>query len=458
MNRTFRFLFATHPADGHLNPGLLIARALVARGHQVRWYTGRRYRDVIEATGAGFEPMRTAIDPADLGPDQRFPERAGLEGLDGLRFDLKHLFLDDVPDQIMDLRRILAGYPADALVVDTGFAAAGMMHELGGPPWATYGITALTVNSRDTAPFGTGLPPGRSLPMRLRNRALNAYSDRVLMRDVQRHHQLIRARAGLPPTRTGVLSTPLSRYLYLHASTPAFEYPRSDLPPHVHFIGPLLPEPPADVTPPAWWPQLTGPEPVVLVNQGTVATDLDDLTAPSLRALAGERLLVVATGGAGRDGLTGRVPQNARVESYVPFGALLPQVDVMVTNGGYGGVQFALAHGVPLVVAGTTEDKPEVGDRVAWSGAGINLKVKSPTPDQIRAAVRAVLAEPRYRRNAERIRDDYRTHDAPAEAALMLEQLAVTRRPVTTAPPIARAPRPAGGRVGHRLKAGERAG
>ena len=37
----------------------------------------------------------------------------------------------------------------------------------------------------------------------------------------------------------------------------------------------------------------------------------------------------------------------------------------MVTNGGYGGVQLALAHGVPLVVAGNTEEKGEIAARVA---------------------------------------------------------------------------------------------
>jgi hypothetical protein len=42
----------------------------------------------------------------------------------------------------------------------------------------------------------------------------------------------------------------------------------------------------------------------------------------------------------------------------------------MVTNGGYGGVQQALANGVPLVVAGDSEDKPEVAARVRWSGTG----------------------------------------------------------------------------------------
>ena len=32
-----------------------------------------------------------------------------------------------------------------------------------------------------------------------------------------------------------------------------------------------------------------------------------------------------------------------------PWRALLPRVDVMVTNGGFGGVQFALANGAAIV-------------------------------------------------------------------------------------------------------------
>ena len=62
----------------------------------------------------------------------------------------------------------------------------------------------------------------------------------------------------------------------------------------------------------------------------------------------------------------------------IPHDLLLPKVDVMVTNGGYGAVQRALSMGVPLVVAGNTEDKPEVAARVAWAGAGVNLKTGTP--------------------------------------------------------------------------------
>jgi UDP:flavonoid glycosyltransferase YjiC (YdhE family) len=86
-----------------------------------------------------------------------------------------------------------------------------------------------------------------------------------------------------------------------------------------------------------------------------------------------------------------------RIEPFVPFTELLPLVDVMVTNGGYGGVQMALAYGVPLVGAGTTEDKMEVNARVAHSGAGVSLKVDRPTSAQVLKGVQTVLDDPAYR-------------------------------------------------------------
>ncbi|MBC8074758.1 MAG: glycosyl transferase, partial [Chloroflexales bacterium] len=247
-----RFLFATVAAVGHVNPGLPIARTLVERGHEVVWYTGRQFRAAIEATGAQFAPLKAAVDPADASHDERFPARTKLAGLAGFKFDLKHLFLDEVPAQIADLQGILQSFPADVVVGDTAFFAMGMLHELGGPRWVTYGISALPLSSRDTAPFGMGLPPSATAFGRLRNALVTTLFERVLFRDVQEHAQQLRARLGLP-RGPQVLNMTLSPYLYLQSSTLAFEYPRSDLPPQVQFIGPLLPATPPNFAPPAWW-------------------------------------------------------------------------------------------------------------------------------------------------------------------------------------------------------------
>ena len=76
---------------------------------------------------------------------------------------------------------------------------------------------------------------------------------------------------------------------------------------------------------------------------------------------------------------------------------------MFVTNGGYGGVQFALAHGVPVVVAPGKEDKVEVAARVVWSGTGVSLRRQRPSGARVRRGVRRVLADPSFRTAAARI-------------------------------------------------------
>src|SRR6185436_15504428 len=100
------------------------------------------------------------------------------------------------------------------------------------------------------------------------------------------------------------------------------------------------------------------------------------------------------------------LPPNARAAEYLPYDDLLPKTDVYVTNGGYGGVQYALRHGVPIVTTGGKEDKPEVGARVAWSGVGRRIRTERPTPDALRREILTVLNDPRYREASGRVAAD----------------------------------------------------
>jgi UDP:flavonoid glycosyltransferase YjiC (YdhE family) len=129
--------------------------------------------------------------------------------------------------------------------------------------------------------------------------------------------------------------------------------------------------------------------------------------------------VLVVVGLGGREVAPGdlRVPSNARVESFIPFDVLFPLVDAVVTNGGYGGVQLALRHGVPLVVAGGSEDKPAVAARVADFGVGVDLRTGRPEPVAVGQAVRHVLDVPAFRRRARELSADYRAAD-PVRAVL----------------------------------------
>jgi len=100
-------------------------------------------------------------------------------------------------------------------------------------------------------------------------------------------------------------------------------------------------------------------------------------------------------------------------EPYIPFGNLLPHVDLFITNGGFGGTQNALAHGIPVIIAGATEDKMEVAARVEYAGAGINLRKQKPSPGDIRKAVRKILSDPSYKQKARELQKDFAKYDAP---------------------------------------------
>ena len=101
----------------------------------------------------------------------------------------------------------------------------------------------------------------------------------------------------------------------------------------------------------------------------------------------------------------------------------------MVTNGGYGAVQRALSTGVPLVVAGDTEDKPEVAARVEWCGVGVNLRTGTPSVTALRNAVRDVLGDASYRLAAERLQSRYAQRDGVAEFAALVDDVIEKRRP-----------------------------
>ncbi len=425
-----RFLFATQPITGHVLPALTLVRALVERGHEVAWYTGARFRERIAATGAQFAPYQSAYDYDDRDYDAAFPGRSSLKGLDQIRFDFINLFMKQIGPQHHDLAKLQATFSADVTVGDPSIGATFTLHELGGPPNAVYNITCLGIKGRDVAPFGLGLLPSNSLLGRMRNRALGELASRVIFKAVSDEFGRQRHSLGLAPQRfDGVL---LSQYLFLEPSVPAFEYPRSDLPPQVHYIGALLPDAPEEVNLPVWWEEVTQKQrPVVLVTQGTVATNSAELIRPTLQGLAEEDVLVIAAGVTDQAQFgVEPLPANARVAAYVPFKLLMPHVDLYITNGGFGGVQHALTHAVPIIVAGTTEDKPEVANRVTYSGVGLNLHTNQPTPEQVRTAVRQVLKGEQYRQATQRIAIDLAQHDAARDGAMLLERLAISRQPV----------------------------
>ncbi|MFE5671513.1 glycosyltransferase [Agromyces sp. NPDC056523] len=398
-----RYLLCSTPIQGHVAPMLAIGRRLVERGHVVTMITGTRFRGAVEGIGAEHRPLKGAADYDDqtLQEDDEEGQKLSLRLI---REGMETIFVLPIPEQADAISRAMDDLAPDAILVDSAFM--GVIPFLldapaTRPPVLAAGVVPLSQSSADVGPIGLGLPPATSMAGRLRNRALNALLANVVFRPVQQLADRILEDLGRPPLDIFVFDFSRLFDRFLQLSPPEFEYPRRDLSANVRFVGTVLPAALIEAPLPGWWSELDDERPVVHVSQGTIDNhDFGLLVGPTLEALARTDVLVVAaTGGRPIEEL-GSLPTNARAAEFLPYDLLFPKTDVFVTNAGFGGVQYALSHGVPVVAAGAGADKPDVAMRVQWSGVGLNLKTGRPTPDAIRSAVDRLLGEPGFRLRA----------------------------------------------------------
>ena len=400
-------IIAGFPAQGHVTPLLAVAENFIKRGDEVRFITGSLFADKVAATGATYVPLPAEADFDDQPLAERYPERAKLKGLKAGVFDVEHVFARPAKSQYETIVAALAAKPADVVIAESVFVGASFLLQRprsARPAVVMCGVIPLSITSRDTAPFGLGLPPARVLN-RPRNAALVVIVGRVVQQANRTLNALHREVHGSDIPWT-FIDWGRHADALVQFTVRSFEYSRSDEPSTVAFVGPLSATG-SRASLPEWWADLDGTRPVIHVTQGTVAnTDYDQVIAPALRALADDDVLVVVTTGGRPVSTLPPLPVNARAATYLLYDELLPRTSVFVTNGGYGGVQHALRYGVPIVATGGKEDKPEVGARIAWSGVGRRIRSERPTPRALRRDILAVLNQPRYRQAARRVAAD----------------------------------------------------
>lgn len=410
------------PFTGHVTPFLAVAEALTARGHEVRLYTGSAFRAAVEAVGARHIPWQTAPDFDETNLPATFPRLVGKKGLRQVFINLEDCMIGTAPAQVVDLEAAYADEPWDAIAGDEMSIGTAFFAAKTGCPWGTVAVLPLHMAGTSGPPAGLGLVPGRNPLTRARDALLRALVP-VLSRPLAAPLARARAASGLPPSTLTFDEAVFSPQLVLSNGCPRLDFERPDRPAHLRYVGELTRAAPAPSPDPAWWGDLDGRR-VVYVTQGTQNIDPEDLIRTTLEALAGEDVLVVATTGiAGSDELPFPVPDNARVAGFIPHARLLPRVDVMVTNGGWGGTLGALSHDIPLVIGGGDLDKPEIAARVAWAGAAVNLRTGTPSAARVLDGYRRVTADPSYRAAAARIGAQLRSLGGAPHAAELLEAL-----------------------------------
>ncbi|MFI5842190.1 glycosyltransferase [Catenuloplanes sp. NPDC051500] len=368
-----RVLFSCTPAIGHTYPLLPLARAFFRRGDEVAFVTAAGMAPVL--FGEGFTLL-----PAGPMPDVLFAEAAARSGRDPAADPTPEsvaAFFGDVRlDTTAEEALAAARDWAPDLVVNEVFDLVGALAA------AELGTPLATVST------GPGAPP----------EFLNA----------------IAANAAPYFTARGLdapVTLPAGRWL-LDVCPDALGplgipdgVTRLTLRPEAHR------GPDGDVT--AAFPPPAPGRPRVLVTFGSHVAD-PEMVLDLLSTLAeGSDAEFVGTA------LPGAVP-DPRLVPFQPMVGLLDGVTAVVTHGGAGTVLGALSLGLPIVVVPQGADQFVQAAAVTAAGCGVATAPGRPDPEQLRAAVHAVLTDPRFAAAAAGVRKQIDAMTSPDEVAASL--------------------------------------
>ena len=412
-----RILFACIPADGHFNPMTGIAMELKNLGHDVRWYTSKMFEQKLKKLGIIHYPFKKALEVNQFNINEVFPQRKKLKaGVPQLKFDLKHFFIYRAAEYFEDISEIKKEFPFDVIVCDAAFTGAKLVKDKLNVPAASVGIIPVMSTSKDLPPYGLGLTPDHSFMGRMKQGLLRFVAKNILFKESTAAYNKVLEQYGLAPEKVIIFDIPALRSdIFLQSGTPGFEYERSDMPGKLKFVGPLYgyKNDQQKEFNYVWKDKLNKYKKIILISQGTFEPDHSKLIIPALEGLKDDDyLLIVATGYHHTEALQNKYKQdNIIIEDFIDFDLIMPQTDIYITNGGYGGTLLAIDHALPMVAAGINEGKNEICARIGYFKLGINLKTEKPTAETIKNAVNEIFSNPVYKQNAEKLRNEFRSYD-----------------------------------------------
>lgn len=387
-----RFLFVVPPLLGHLRPAAAIAAELTGRGHQVAW------------TGSLMTLRPVLGDQALIyKTGTRIHRPQADRGLASLRSLWSEFIVSYAKFIRPAVTRAVADFGPDVLISDQHTPAGALVAHAAGLPWATLACSTIEL----TRPY-------RQLPK------VEAWIAAQLAR--------ICAEAGVAAETLG-FDLRFSPHLVLSLTTAELAGPPvTDAPfaatAGVRQIGPCFG--PRAEEPDFDWDWLDPRRRLILVSAGTLAAELaSSFYRRALQAVAGageEWQAILVTDPAELP----EPPEHVRILGRVPMLELMPRLSAVVCHGGLNTVSEALAHGVPLVVAPIRHDQPVNASLVAAAGAGLRISFSRFSPDELRAALEAVLSQDCYRAAAARIGQSFTAAGGSRAAADYLEGLANT--------------------------------
>jgi MGT family glycosyltransferase len=345
-----KYVFLNVPARGHVNPTLAVAQELVRRGQAVSYYVTEEFRDVVEATGAVFQPYESKLKDMPAMPPSFSGMGGGPTGRIGPMFMLEDM--QSVPSQVID--RIRAEQP-DAIIYDFMCAwAKTIIDELQVPAIAVRATYASNEHF--------------NLMEHMRASMQNRPGAREMMERMRAYMEA--QGAGMASAFASIFSA-FSRVEQLNIIFMPKEFqPAADtFDDRYLFVGPsILPRHEAPDFP---FDRLSAERPLLYISLGSIFTNQPDFYKQCFAAFADQDWQVLLSIGKRTDlAALGPVPENFLLSAYVPQLDILPRTQLFVTHAGTNSVMESMYFGVPMVLIPQQPEQQLHAQRVVDMGLG----------------------------------------------------------------------------------------
>jgi zeaxanthin glucosyltransferase len=395
-----------------------IGRELQARGHRVTFFQAAELASQFPtAEGMGFSPLANHGFSVE-GYVRLVAQQQGVSIRNFLNYAMKsaQMWCEEAP-------RALEAAGVEGAMVDISEPGAATAAEAAGLPYVTVS-NALPLHSEpDVPPDFLPWEYRDAWWARLRNRMGYAIRD-AMVAPLHRVLNRYRGEWNLRPYRSPDDS--FSQMAQVTQLVAEFDLPRKRTPAYFHYVGPYRREAEKNIAFP--WDRLDG-RPLIYASLGNVfggRTDLWKAIVEGCSHLGAQ--LVVSTGG--RQVRLPHVAESGIQVSYAPQVALLRRAALAITHAGLNSVMEAAAAGVPVIAIPITGDQFGVGARIAYSGIGEVVTAAKCNAARIAAAGRKVLSTGTYRGRTAMIGWAIEKTRGAADAAAIVEQALITKRPV----------------------------
>ncbi|MDJ0633676.1 MAG: glycosyltransferase [Xenococcaceae cyanobacterium MO_188.B29] len=411
-------------AAGHLNPMTTLGYELQRRGHRVTLLGIEDAQPKVLAAGLEFQVIGKSDFPKGATKDL-FTQLGNLSGFKALQYTINwiangaNIVLRDAPEAVK-----AAGI--EALLVDQAAPEGGTVAEYLDIPFVSVCSAIMLNREINVPPFTTPWNYDPSWRGILRNRVGYALLNRI-GKSLRKVINDYRQQWNLSPYHDP--NGNYSQLAQLSQQPAEFEFPRKELPSVFHFTGPY--NNPASREPtPFPYEKLTG-QPLIYASMGTLQNRLLWIFHMIAEACVGlDVQLVIALGGGEAPESLPELPGNTIVVGYAPQLELLQKAILTITHAGMNTTLESLSNGVPMVAIPITNDQPGVAARIAWTGTGKVVPLGKVSVEKLREAIKQVLTEDSYKKNALRLQEAIRRAGGVSRAADIIEQVVATGKPV----------------------------